>query len=130
MKKILMVECEIEMYNALVSILGEKYQVSMASSKEEVLDDLSREDIDLLIVDVKVPVTKTFQLIQEAKQKKPEVAVIVMYLCFDEVQDVEHLLRKAADVCIRKPIDNYEIISKAIEQTEIQKEKNKERLEQ
>lgn len=130
MKKILMVECEIEMYNALVSILGEKYQVSMASSKEEVLDNLSREEIDLLIVDVKVPVTKTFQLIQEAKQKKPEVAIIVTYLCFDEVQDVEHLLRKAADMCIRKPIDNYEIISKAIQQTEKQKEKNKESLEQ
>jgi DNA-binding response OmpR family regulator len=117
-----MVECEIEMYNALVSILGEKYQVSMASSKEEVLDDLSREEIDLLFVDVKVPVTKTFQLIQEAKQQKPEVAVIVTYLCFDEVQDVEHLLRKVADVCIRKPIDNYEIISKAIQQIDIKKE--------
>jgi DNA-binding response OmpR family regulator len=117
-----MVECEIEMYNALVSIMGEKYQVSMASSKEEVLDDLSREEIDLLFVDVKVPVTKTFQLIQEAKQQKPEVAVIVTYLCFDEVQDVEHLLRKVADVCIRKPIDNYEIISKAIQQIDIKKE--------
>jgi CheY-like chemotaxis protein len=39
-----------------------------------------------------------------------------MYLYFDQTQDVEHLLRKVADICIRKPLDNHEVIAKAIQQ--------------
>jgi DNA-binding response OmpR family regulator len=116
MKKILMADCEPEMCADLASFLRDKYQVSMAKSREEALEHLRQEEIDLLIVDVKVPVTKALQLIQESKGIRPDLAVIVMYLYFDQTQDVEHLLRKVADLCIRKPLDNHEVIAKAIQQ--------------
>lgn len=117
-----MAECEPEICADLASFVGEKYQVSIAKSKDEALEHLHQEEIDLLIVDVKVPVTKALQFIQEAKNIRPDLAVIVMYLYFDQTQDVEHLLRKLADVCIRKPLDNHEVISKAIRQMEIKRE--------
>lgn len=121
MKKILIAESDPDMDTALVSLLGEKYQVCMAGSREEVLDCLRRKETNLLIVDVKTPVVKTLHLIQEAKNIRPDLAVIVMYIYFDQIQDVEHLLRKVADVCIRKPFDNYEVILKAIQQLEKRK---------
>lgn len=109
------------MYAALIPLLGKTYQVCMPSSREEVLDHLRCKETDLLIVDVKTPVVKTLHLIQEAKNVRPDLAVIVMYIYFDQMQDVEHLLRKVADVCIRKPFDNYEVILKAIQQLEKRK---------
>ena len=122
MKKILIAESDPDMFAALVPFIGEKYQVCMAGSREEVLDCLRRKETNLLlIVDVKTPVVKTLHLIQEAKNIRPNLAVIVMYIYFDQIQDVEHLLRKVADVCIRKPFDNYEVILKAIQQLEKRK---------
>ena len=102
----------------LIPLLREKYQVCMASSREEVLLCLRRKETDLLIVDTKTPVVKTLHLIQEARNIRPDLAVIVMYIYFDQIQDMEHLLRKVADICIRKPFDNYEVILKAIQQLE------------
>jgi DNA-binding NtrC family response regulator len=124
MKKVLIAGDDPDMDTALVSLLGEKYQVCMAGSREEVLDCLRRKETNLLIVDVKTPVVKTLHLIQEAKNIRPDLAVIVMYIYFDQIQDVEHLLRKVADVCIRKPFDNYEVILKAIQQLETKKRKH------
>ena len=121
MKKVLIAGDDPDMDTALVSLLGEKYQVCMAGSREEVLDCLRRKETNLLIGDVKTPVVKTLHLIQEAKNIRPDLAVIVMYIYFDQIQDVEHLLRKVADVCIRKPFDNYEVILKAIQQLEKRK---------
>ena len=118
MKNILIAESDPDMCADLTTFLGEKYRVCVANSREEVLDCLSRKETDLLIVDVKVPVVKTLHLIQEAKNIRPELAVIVMYIYFDRIQDVEYLLRKVSDVCIRKPFDNYEVILKAIQQLE------------
>ena len=103
---------------ALISFLGEKYQAFAASSKEEVLDQLRQEDIDLLIIDVEIPAAKTLHLIQEAGSIRPDLSVIVMYVYFDQTQDVEHLIRKIADVCVRKPFDSCEVILKAIQQLE------------
>lgn len=124
MKKVLIAGDDPDMDTALISLLGEKYQVCMAGSREEVLDCLRRKETNLLIVDVKTPVVKTLHLIQEAKNIRPDLAVIVMYIYFDQIQDVEHLLRKVADVCIRKPFDNYEVILKAIQQLETKKRKH------
>ena len=121
MKKILIAESDPDMCAALVPFLGEKYQVCMTSSRDEALDCLRRKETDVLIVDVKTPVVETLHLIQEAQNIRPDLAVIVMYIYFDQMQDVEHLLRKVADVCIRKPFDNYEVILKAIQQLEIRK---------
>jgi len=104
MKKILLAECEPEMCAALISLIGEERQVSTASSKEEALEHLRQEETDILILDVKVPVTNALKFIQEAKNIRSDLAVIVMYLYFDQTQDVERLLRKLADICIRKPI--------------------------
>jgi len=121
MKKILIAENDPDMCAALVPLLGETYQVCMPSSREEVLVCLRRKETDLLIVDVKVPVLETLHLIQEAKNIRADLAVIVMYIYFDQIQDVEHLLRKVADICIRKPFDNYEVILKAIQQLDKRK---------
>ncbi len=111
-----MADCEPEICADLASSVSDRYEVSMAESREEVLERLRHEEIDLLIVDVKVPATRALQLIQEAKSIRRNLAVIVTYLYFDQTQDVEHLLRKLADICIRKPIDSDEVISKAIQQ--------------
>lgn len=124
MKMILIAESDPDMCATLIPLLGEKYQVCMASSREEVLNCLRQKETNLLIVDVKTPVVKTLHLIQEAKNIRPDLAVIVMYIYFDQIQDVEHLLRKVADVCIRKPFDNYEVILKAIQQLETKKRKH------
>lgn len=122
MKNILIVEKSSDIGTNLVSFLGKEYQVNSASTREDALKYLGQKEADILIVDVEVPVVKSLQLIQEAKNIRPDLAVVAIYLCFDQTQDVEHILRKAADICIRKPIDDYEIISKAIKQLDTKKE--------
>ena len=111
-----MTDCEPEMCADMVSFVRDKYQLSIAKSREEALEHLRQQEIDILIIDVKVPVTGALQVIQEAKSIRPNLGVIVMYLYFDQTQDVEHLLRRLADICIRKPLDSDEVISKAIQQ--------------
>lgn len=116
-----MTDCEPEMCADVASFVRNKYQLSIAKSRHEALEQLRQQEIDILIIDVKVPVTGALQLIQEAKSIRPNLGVIVMYLYFDQTQDVEHLLRRLADICIRKPLDSDEVISKAIQQMFIKK---------
>lgn len=111
-----MAECEPDICSDLTLPLREEHRVRKAKSREEALEHLRKEEIDLLIIDVRVPVTGALRLIQEAKSIRQNLAVIVTYLYFDQTQDVEHLLRKLADICIRKPFDSDEVISKAIQQ--------------
>ncbi|MGB7293299.1 MAG: response regulator [Thermodesulfobacteriota bacterium] len=123
-----MADCEPEMCADVASFVRDKYQVSIAKSREEALERLRQEEIDVLIVDVKVPVTRALQLIQEAKSIRRNLGVIVIYLYFDQTQDVEHLLRRVADICIRKPLDSNEVISKAIQQMDLKKNIFEERI--
>ena len=65
-KKILVVDDSLNLRSSLNRFLGDKYEVILAENGQECLDKLEkREDIDLLIMDVNMPVMDGIQAVHE-----------------------------------------------------------------
>lgn len=87
----------------------EGYDVHLASSGTEALEILSREEIDLVITDVKMPEMDGFDLLKQMKENYPKLGIIVM-TAFGDAYTVRDALMLGADEYITKPFKSYEIV--------------------
>jgi DNA-binding NtrC family response regulator len=87
----------------------EGYDVHLASSGTEALEILSREEIDLVITDVKMPEMDGFDLLEQMKKNYPKLGIIVM-TAFGDAYTVRDALMLGADEYITKPFKSYEIV--------------------
>ena len=87
----------------------EGYDVHLASSGTEALEMLLREEIDLVITDVKMPEMDGFDLLKQMKENYPKLGIIVM-TAFGDAYTVRDALMLGADEYITKPFKSYEIV--------------------
>jgi DNA-binding response OmpR family regulator len=107
---ILVVDDEEMLRKLLFKILDkEGYNVLLASSGREALDILSRERVDLIVTDVKMPEMDGFELLKKVKEKYPRIGVIVM-TAFGDAYTVRDALLLGADEYITKPFKSFEIV--------------------
>ncbi|MBD3217127.1 MAG: response regulator [candidate division Zixibacteria bacterium] len=107
---ILVVDDEEMLRKLLFKILDkEGYNVLLASSGREALDIISRERVDLIVTDVKMPEMDGFELLKKAKEKYPRIGVIVM-TAFGDAYTVRDALLLGADEYITKPFKSFEIV--------------------
>lgn len=77
MKRILSVDDEEAMLRCFERALKAKgYSVTTASSAEKALEILTREDFDLITLDVRMPGTNGFELYELIRKKNKPVAVL------------------------------------------------------
>ena len=91
-------------------LIKEKYSVQCASSGEEALGIIRREDFDIVLLDIKLSSMSGFETLKKIKQVKPSLIVIMTTgFGYDEV-----LIAKSKDLgCsgyIGKNIPTYEIM--------------------
>ena len=109
--KALVVDDEELLRNLLARILErEGYSVSTASSAKQALASLEKSDFQIMVSDVKMPEVNGFELLKEAKQKYPRMAVVMM-TAFGDHYTVRQALGLGADGYVAKPFKSHDLTS-------------------
>ena len=97
----------------IAEILRDNYSLSMAKSGEQALKILNKTAVDLILLDVKMPVMDGFDVLRElsADQKYKDIPVILLTADNNDSTQDKGLSLGAADY-IRKPFVPEEIIER------------------
>lgn len=108
MYKILIVEDERNIRESIDTALRDKYDVKTASSGNEALNLISKEQFDLLITDIRMPGISGLELLKEYKKLYPENPVIVI-TAFTSIQSAVEAMKSGASEYVPKPFSLEEI---------------------
>ncbi len=129
---ILVVDDEIRLADVLTVALSDLgYQAIAAADAVEALDILSREPIDLVLTDLRLPGMDGRQLLGEIRQKYPETPV-VMITAFASVRDAVELIKEGAFDYIAKPFEIEDVaatVYRALRLNEVVKDNERLRAE-
>jgi DNA-binding NtrC family response regulator len=100
---VLIVEDEAIIRESLKEWLKDTYDVKTAENGEEALSMLTREDFDILIVDVRLPGKSGLEVMTEARAIKPQIKCIVITAYPSVELAVEAMKMGAVDYLI-KPV--------------------------
>jgi two-component system, NtrC family, response regulator len=110
MDTILVVDDEKNYLLVMDALLSEGgYEVLTAGSAEEALKIVRKNDLDLVITDMKMPKVSGIALLEELKRLYPEIPVIIM-TAFGTVEKAVEAMKKGAFDYIMKPFKNEEIL--------------------
>ena len=101
-------------------VKSKKYGVGMAGTGQEALEKARSEDINVALVDLKLPDMEGVNLIAPLKEMHPELAVI-MITGFASVETAIQALNKGASAYITKPLNIDELCAKVEEALEKQR---------
>ena len=111
MENILIVDDEKHYPMIIGEVLSEEgYTPFTASSGMEALDILNTQPIDLVLSDVKMPGMSGIDLLEKAKEIKPDLPVIIM-TAFGSVEKAVEAMHKGAYTFILKPFENQALIA-------------------
>lgn len=109
MNKILIVDDEAQMRKLVkLYLLQEGYQVEEAEDGQEAIDMLRKDDYDLMILDVMMPMMDGWETIQHVR--KMSDLPIIMLTAKGTVQDKVTGLSTGADDYLVKPFDEAELL--------------------
>ena len=110
MKKILIVEDDIELCKGYSDFLESNYQIFCANNGREALEIFEKEKIDLIILDLIMPDMNGAETLKKIKQSGSDVKIIVLTgLRYKSVE--EQLLKIGADAFLTKPIFGKDLLS-------------------
>lgn len=125
MSKLLIVDDEPGMRQLLSIVFGrEGHDVRAAENGRRALELLREQPADLIISDVRMPDMGGIELLREARELLPEVAVVMM-TAFATVDTAREAFKLGADDFITKPFDIDElklIVAKALERLKLKQE--------
>ncbi|CAM3822612.1 response regulator transcription factor [Mesobacillus thioparans] len=111
MKKILVVDDEFEMRQLIgLYLRQESYQVENAENGQEAFEKVKRNDFDLIILDIMMPLVDGWQTIQHVR-KVSDVPVI-MLTAKSSVKDKVAGLSSGADDYLVKPFEAEELLAR------------------
>ncbi|MEK7775380.1 MAG: response regulator [Candidatus Zixiibacteriota bacterium] len=106
---ILIVDDEAMMRSLLEKILArEGYRVFSADNGASALEVLSREKIDIVLSDMKMPKMNGFELLKKIRDEYKDLGVIIM-TAYGDTYTVKDALLLGADEYVTKPFKSYEI---------------------
>ena len=95
------------------------FQTIALTNPQDALHALEEKTTDLLLVDIRMPDLNGFQVIDEARQLHPDLAVVVM-TGFGTLDTAIETLRRGADGLVLKPFTGSELVQsvgRALEQS-------------
>src|SRR5512139_3979736 len=122
--KILIVDDDKLLQNSLDTILSEKYDTLIAGSGEEALRLLPMHDIDLVLLNIRLPGINGIETLSRICEINKDVAVIMM-TAYEEVKSVIRSIKMGAFDYLVKPLDIEEldvIIEKSLETLKLKRE--------
>jgi len=119
LKTVLIVDDDEGMRDTLTAILKREYRVLRVSSGEAALPLLNREDIDLMLLDVKLPGISGFEVLRIIKENFALVEVI-MISAINEIETAVQAMKHGAYHYITKDFDYDELRSLVMNASERQ----------
>ncbi len=124
---IMVVDDEETICEALMAwFVKDGYQVETALSGEEALGCLQGNDIDIFLVDVKMPGMDGIELLSRIKKKQPE-AIVIMMTAHGSIQTAVEAMKRGASDYLCKPFDP-DTLSLLMERVMINKSLQKENI--
>jgi len=122
--KILIVDDDKLLQKSLFNILSEKYNTIIVGTGEACLQYLSKNDVDLVLLDIKLPGIDGVETLKMIRNQSTDVSVIMM-TAFEDVKTVITSMKIGAFDYLVKPLDIEElevIIEKALENVQLKQE--------
>lgn len=111
-KSILFVDDERQILRALYRLFfGSAYTIYLAESGEQALAILEKEEIGIIITDMRMPHMDGYQLLKTVKEKHPTVLRLILSGYADEDIVFKALSKNLAKLYLFKPWDNNELRS-------------------
>jgi putative nucleotidyltransferase with HDIG domain len=109
-ERLLVIDDELSPRESLRMVLKDKYDVSTVSGALEGLDFLKHNSVDLIVLDIKMPVMDGITALKEIKKDYPDIEVILLtaYASLDTARDA---IRFGAFDYLMKPFDKDDVIS-------------------
>lgn len=123
-RKILVVDDEVGPREAIRMILKGRYNVMTASDAKEALDIFSKDRLDLVLLDIKMPERDGISVLKDIKQKDPDTEVILI-TAYATVETAREAIRLGALDYLIKPFDKDDVIN--VVERGLQKRRNLER---
>jgi CheY-like chemotaxis protein len=109
-KSLLLVDDEPIILNSLSrEMTSAGLDVTKATSGEEAIARINNGFFDLVVTDLSMPETDGFQVLKAAKQRDPQIMVIILTGCGDMDSAID-ALRLGADDFLQKPCDTGELL--------------------
>ncbi|WP_099202938.1 response regulator transcription factor [Miniphocaeibacter massiliensis] len=125
MYNILVCDDEKDIVDAIsIYLVQQDYEVHKAYNGKEALDIINKEDIDLLLVDIMMPVMNGIELTREVREIS--AMPIIILSAKGELEDKVEGLEVGADDYITKPFDPVELLARVksnIRRIELAKDK-------
>ena len=107
---ILVVDDDVTIREMITKILSRNgYHVVLASDGFEALNLLERDQMKIVITDMKMPEMDGMELIELISKNYPDVKIIAM-TAFDDIYTIKDAIMKGADEYITKPFNPEELI--------------------
>ncbi len=100
------------------------YQAIEAEDGEQALEVLEREGVDLLLLDIRMPVKNGLQVLEQVVANYPETPTILM-TAYSSVQGAVEAMKRGAHDYLVKPFNQEEVlvvVRKALDTTRLQRE--------
>ena len=108
--RILVVEDHSETLEALSRLLGHfGHRVSLADSAQNAMNMIDSKEFDVVLCDIALPDGNGYEVIAEAKRKRPVKAVALSG--FAATKDIERGREAGFDFHLAKPVDFHELRS-------------------
>ena len=85
-------------------LLSEGYTVTMADDGEKALATIKEKNVDVAVVDVKMPKVNGFEVLEFVKKNYPNIKII-MLTAYADLRNVNKCKELGADDVIEKPYD-------------------------
>lgn len=125
MEKILVVDDEKSLLDLLsVVFKKESYEVKTSLSASKAIEIIDREDIDIVICDIRLPNQSGMEILKYVKEKKPDIPVVMITAYGSIKQAVEALKLGAIDYVV-KPFDIEElkiVVANGLEKRKLREE--------
>jgi DNA-binding NtrC family response regulator len=125
MEKILIVDDEKSLLDLLSRVFTkEGYQVQTTTSAQRAMEIIEKEDLDLLIADIRLPEMSGMEILKRCREIRPDVPVIMITAYGNMKQAIEALKMGALDYII-KPFDIEELkitVAKGMEKRRLEQE--------
>ena len=116
MKTVLVAEDNDSNYILMTYILRNHYQVVRAKNGQEAVDLAGREDIDMILMDIKMPIMDGMEATEKIKKVRPSLPIVALTAnAFDS--DRQLALEAGCDEFLAKPVSGskcLEMIAKFI----------------
>jgi DNA-binding NtrC family response regulator len=105
-------------------LTASNYDATACSGAAEALDTIRKDNVDLLLTDLRMPEMDGLELLREAKKLRPDMEVVVM-TAYATVQTAVTAMKEGATDYLAKPFDKDElllVVERALERGSLKRE--------